>query len=246
MKQLSSKRLISYGILALAFILGALMVYGVIAYPTKQPYRDARAAYTTVYNANVAFTQRGLSLNTSGATDEQFTANIKATKEALETLKADTKTLGEQKTLQEGEGKEKYDAFAKQLEKYAAYNEATLTSIEVLRPILLNCSVAMSNQGQTSQGNEALRRCAENLRANNDEKATPSADYRTMAASFAGVYEAIASATSNDEREFFMTELNKVNTEFSKNLSKSKAAVDITETAKSLEDYLKAKSRLFF
>ena len=53
-------------------IIGALLIYGILITPSKQPYRDALAQYENVSRANAMLTQAGTSLNASGATDQEF------------------------------------------------------------------------------------------------------------------------------------------------------------------------------
>lgn len=240
------KRIVAYALFILALIVGAFMIYGVIMYPTKQPYRDAKAAYQTVYNDNVAFTQKGMSINATKATEAAFKENIAATHTALETLKADTKKLGDQAVLKDGEGKAKYEAFSKKLDTYATYNANILTSIEVLRPALLECSNAMAGAAASEKTVAALKDCSAKLQQLADENKVPDADYRSMAVSFAGIYGNLAEATTDSTREDLVNELTTASNTFTKDLSASRAKVDITETAKALDDYLSAKSRLFF
>lgn len=243
---MTPKRILAYALFILAIIAGALMIYGVIVYPTKQPYRDAKAAYQIVYNDNIAFTQKGMSMNATNATEAAFKENIKATRTALDTLKVDTKKLGDQAVLKNGEGKEKYEAFNKSLDAYAAYNADILTSIEVLRPALLECSNAMAGAKGSEVSVAALRDCSDKLQKLAGNSQVPSADYRSMAISFAGIYGNLADVTTDSVREDLVNELSTASNKFTKDLNASRAKVDITPTAKALDDYLGAKSRLFF
>ncbi len=243
---MTPKRILTYVLFVLVLIAGAVMIYGVIMYPTKQPYRDAKAAYQTVYNDNVAFTQSGMAINASTATEAAFKTSLATTRTALETLKTDTKKLGEQGVLKDGEGKAKYEAFSKSLEGYATYNTAILTSIEVLRPALLECTNAMASTSGSERAVAALRDCSSKLQSLAAENKVPSADYRAMAVSFAGIYNNLADATSDSVREDLVSELSLASNTFAKDLSASRAAVDITPSAKALDDYLGSKTRLFF
>lgn len=243
---MTPKRILAYALFILALVAGALMIYGVIIYPTKQPYRDAKAAYQTVYNDNITFTQKGMAMNATKATEAAFKENIAATRTALETLKTDTKKLGEQAVLKDGEGKVKYEAFSRKLEAYATYNTSILASIEVLRPALLECSNAMAGASASEKTVAALKDCSAKLQQLADENKVPDADYRAMAVSFAGIYGSLAEATTDSAREDLVNELTTASNTFTKALSASRARVDITETAKALDDYLGANSRLFF
>lgn len=259
----SKKTIIIYSILVLAVLVVGFAVYAILVTPSKQPYRDALAQYRNVYNANVALMARGGSLNATTASDEQFTKNTDATKSILDALKAENDLLGTKEVLKDGEGKELYDSFTKQLEKYLVFNRDMLTSMQKVRPVIYGCSAKMSQAAELADeaGVTAMRECADKLA---ELETVPNADYqqlvkasRPLYADFASNLEkrtALADPQGADadkyneyssEQESIFSALNQVSDDFARRISESKRTVDITDRAMALEEFLKRKSRVF-
>lgn len=242
MKAETKKILIIIGI-AVGVIVAGLLIYAAIVSPSKQPYRDAQSKWKSVYNANVVFTNAGSSLGTTSATNEQFAKNVKNAEAALEALKTETAALGKQAVMTEGEGKELYDAFNKQLQAYAAYNVNILDSIEKVRPVIFACSQTASTINEDDASAEALRVCATNLGTVED---VPDADYKALVVSFKKSYEDLAANLKNEEvRTQILDDLSSANTTLTQNLQAARNKVDITATAKAIDDYLNKKSSIF-
>lgn len=249
-------------LLAIGLILaGALFIYAQLMSPAKQPYRDALTQYKNVYSANVAFTNSGAAINASKATDEQFKNNITNVNAALKSLKTETAALGKQDVLTEGEGKALYDSFNKKAQKYFAYNEAVIKSIETLRPVLYPCLGQATGANEDQAAADAMRSCAARM---GEMNTLPDADYRTFATSFEDTYGAIAdnidavAALADpkgadkyvyesllEERQTLLNTLTKTSATLAKNLQASRAKVDITPEAMALDDYLSKHSSVF-
>jgi hypothetical protein len=229
--------------------------------PTKQPYRDALAQYKNVYNANVAFTNSGAAINAAKATDEQFKNNIARVNAALKSLKTEKTALGKQAVLADGEGRALYEAFNNKAQKYFAYNEAVIASIETLRPVLYPCLSRATGENEDQAAATAMRACAARM---GEMDTLPDADYRGFATSFEGIYNAIAdnvdaAAALTDpegadkylresletERQTHMNDLAQVSSTLAKNLQASRAKVDITSESMTLDEYLKKRSSAF-
>jgi len=238
-----TKRVLIIIVAIVGVIAAGLLIYAALVSPSKQPYRDALAKFKVVYNANVTFTNSGSSLGTTTATDEQFSANIKKSEAALETLKTETAALAKQPVLTEGEGKARYDAFATQLKAYAAYNTSILDSIEMVRPVIFECSRTTASIRNDEATAQAFRACAAKL---GGLTTVPDTDYQTLVVSFKASYEALAENLGDeDEQTRILGDLTTANTTLSKNLQKHRAEVDITATAKALNDYLDKKASIF-
>lgn len=249
-------------LLAIGLILaGAFFIYAQLMSPTKQPYRDALAQYKNVYNANVAFTNSGAAINATKATDEQFKNNIANVTTALKSLKTETTALGKQDVLTEGEGKALYDAFSKKAQKYFAYNEAVIASIEMLRPVLYPCLSQATGANENQAAADAMRSCAARM---GEMDTLPDADYRAFATSFEGIYNAIADnidavaaladpegvdtyvrESLEEDRQKLMNDLTKASSTLAKNLQANRVKVDITPEAVALDTYLRKRSSVF-
>lgn len=237
-------------------LIGALAVYALIVGPSKQPYRDALSQYQNVYNANVAFTNAGSRIDASSATDEQFTKNITLLRGAMKNLEAENTALGQKPALNSDKAKELYEMFNAKFKQYIGYNEAVISSIEALRPVLYACSDTMTRITQDAAGAAALRACAQNMEA---VKNIPDKDYEQLARAFVESYNGAAQSIEqgaglddqtnsnqvNRDRNKFIENLNKATQTLAKNLQASREKVDITKSAMALDDYLKKQSRIF-
>lgn len=242
-------------------LIGALFIYAVLVGPSREPYREALAQYRNVYNANIAFTQSGASLNASTATDEQFKKNVDTVKATLKSLKTENEALAKVGVLADGEGKGLYVSFNTMLQKYLTHNERIVASIEVVRPVLYVCSSTMSNVQESAQSAAQIRTCAQNLAALTDIQDD---DYRTMVERFSTIYTGIATnieaaalladpdgadksahTSLESEREGLLQELTTESSNLSKNLQERRSSVDITSAAMTLDKYLDKKSSIF-
>lgn len=256
-----TKKVLGFLIAIALILIGALFIYAVLVGPSKEPYRDALTQYKNVYNANVALTNSGSSLNATGATDEEFETNIKKIHAALASLETENEALGKHDVLQNGEGKALYDSFTKKLQQYLAYNENIIASIATLRPVLYECTGKLANIEDSERGADEMRTCAATMGAMKD---LPDADYKGLASRFEGTYSEIANnieAVANladpqgadkalydtlmEERTRLLKDFSDSGTALSKDLQTHRAEVDITDEAKALDDYLKDKSRVF-
>lgn len=251
--------IIAGGVLLL--LVSALLIYNVLITPTKQPYRDALSQYKNVYNANVAFSQTGANLNASGATEEQFGKNIEVSENALKALEVEVEALGKEEVLQTGTGKELYDAFKEKLTAYVEYNEGVLASIREVRPVIYNCSQLMSSVPESATGVLEMQNCATSV---GEAAKVEDQDYKALAQAFSKSYGEFAVNLQKvtklkdpkgadkteynsllDEREMILESMNTASGAFAKSLQAHRAEVDITETAKALDDYLSKKSSIF-
>lgn len=242
------------------------VVYAIIVTPERQPYRDARTQYRHVYDANIAIIERGTTLGASTASDAQFAKNTDALLALFPHLKAETDALGKKDVLTKGEGKVHFDTFRKKIDAYISYNQTLVASMQKVRPVVFACSQTMNavvnDEAQTDDdGAAAVRACATRFAALNDI-ADP--DYKTLVVQSATQYEAFATALENRlaladpkgvdatlakqysvSQNAALTGLTQASATFSKNLNTHKQAVDITESAMALDDYLTKKSRIF-
>lgn len=233
---------------------GAFFIYAILVTPSKQPYRDALSQYKNVYNANVAFTNAGASLNASGATEEEFKKNLENIDGAATVLRTEADGLAKKKVMAEDKGLELYKAFDTKLTAYIAYNAGILASIEQVRPLIFGCNEKMATITEDDAGAKAMQDCATQAAELNN---VPDADYQTLVNSFKVNYEAMATtiaqkasgaisqSTSEGEREEIIANFNAASTQFSKDLQTSRTKVDITEAAMAIDDYLSKKSSIF-
>lgn len=238
----------------------AFMIYAILVTPSKQPYRDALAQYKNVYNANVALMTRGTSLNASSATDAQFTESTEAVKDTLTALKTENDTLGKEAVLTSGEGKQQYDAFTKKLTAYIAYNTDMITAMQKVRPVIFECSNSMASITESAAGVAAMQACATELET---LETVPNEDYQQLVETSQKLYADFATnlqakadladpdgtdsaraTTLDDEQSEILDALNEASTTFSTNLQKHKQAVDITDAAMALDQYLSKKSNI--
>lgn len=246
-----------------ALLLGALLIYSVLVTPERQPYRDALAQYKQVYSANVSFMGAATALNGTTGTEEQSKAATEATEKAIEALTASNEALGKQGVLLEGEGKELYEAFSKKLTEYISYNRTVLESRQKVRPVLTSdeCSTALASTSDYASKVAPMKSCAASMKALEN---ITDADYKNLVDSYntqfiklLAVYEQIAALPDPNgadktrqnelvkQHETILNDITEANTAFASDLQKSKAKVDITETAQKLDAYLTEKSSVF-
>ncbi len=250
----SKKSLVIILAVALAVICG-LLVYGILVTPARQPYRDAQAQFKHV---DSSLARTNISLNASEASEEEFAKSVEAVRAAVASLEKENEALGKQQVLTEGEGKTLYDAYDKDLEKFAAYNMNTLDSMQKIQPVLRKCSAEMQSAKADAQGAAVVRACATEMQAASD---VPDADYKQLAESFAENYTALAGileqmaaisdtksaeyATLGEQRDAVLENFSTASSTFTKNVQQHRSAVLATNSAKALHDYLEAKSRVF-
>jgi len=248
------------GIIA-AIIIGALLIYGILVTPARQPYRDALAQYDNVGRANAVLTAAGSSLNASKATAEEFEKNVKTAQDALKSLKAENEALAKEAVLKDGEGKAKYDAYNDKLQVYMTYNDNLLATMLKVRPVLLACNQDMQGVTESAASIDAIRSCATNLGNLQD---ISDSDYKVLVASFHSDYNRLADVMQQiadlkdpkgadkaqydvliAQRNEATTQLSSDSGEFSKSVQQHRTVILTTDTEKALGDYLKAKSRVF-
>ncbi|MGV9002073.1 MAG: hypothetical protein ACOH18_03935 [Candidatus Saccharimonadaceae bacterium] len=244
-----------------AVIIGALLVYGILVTPARQPYRDALTQYQNVGRANAMLTASGASLNAGKATGEEFEKNIKNAQAALKSLRIENEALAKQTVLKEGEGKARYDAYNAKLQTYMTYNENILTSMLKVRPVLFDCNQDMTDITESIASITSIRTCSNNL-AKLDGIAD--SDYKQLVATFQGDYNnladileqivALTDPQGTDKAQYdalvtqrtdALTQLSDTSTAFSKNVQQHRNDILTTDTEKKLNDYLKDKSRIF-
>lgn len=244
-----------------AIIIGALLIYGILVTPAREPYREALAQYQNVARTNGALTAAGANLNANSATDEQFAKNIEMAQKALVSVKTENDALGKESVLTSGEGKALYSAFNKKLQTYLAYNDGVLTSMLEVRPVLYECNQQMEGLTESEESVAALRACAQQF---GDVKDVPDRDYQALAASFDEGYVQLASILEDivalkepkgtnkaqydalvNERTEAIKELSAISSDFSDEVRKHRNAVSVTDVSDTLEEYLEAKSRVF-
>ena len=244
-----------------AIVIGALLIYGILVTPARQPYRDALAQYENVARANGALTAAGASLNANEATDEQFEKNIQAAQAALKSVKTENEALGKKDVMKSGEGKEWYDSFDKKLQAYLVYNENVLNSMLKVRPVLYECNQNMTGITESKASVDALRTCAQKFGAVED---VPDGDYEKLAASFQQGYSNLASildkmvavkdsksagkaaySALESQRDEALTNLSSISKEFAGDVREHRNAVIVTNASDKLEAYLEDKSRIF-
>lgn len=244
-----------------AIIIGALLIYGILVTPARQPYRDALGQYQNVARANGTLTAAGANLNANTATDEEFEKNIKTAQTALASIKTENEALGKQSVFASGEGRDVYDAFSKKLESYMTYNDQVLVSMLKVRPVLYECNQKMAGLTESPESITALRDCAQKFGA---VKAVPDGDYGLLASSFKEGYVRLASILEQivalkdpkgidkvhydrlvGQRTEAISSLSDISSDFTDNVKEHRNAVAVTDTSDKLEEYLEAKSRIF-
>lgn len=249
---------------ALALLLGALLIYSVLVTPEKQPYRDALSQYKNVYEANIAFTNAGAALNGSASpTDTQLKENAAMIETAKKNLQSANDALGKQAVLQDGEGKNLFEAFSSKLKAYIAHNENILNSRQTVRPVLASekCAQAMTSKEEYASKVTAMRDCTASLEKLKD---IPDQDYKALVDAYKKEYAKLTSTFEKitallnpkgadstryqelvDQHDAILQDIEEVNKTFASDLQKHKAEVDITESAMALDKYLSDKSSVF-
>lgn len=244
-----------------AIIIGALLIYGILVTPAREPYREALAQYQNVARTNGALTAAGANLNANTATDEQFAKNIELAQKALASVKTENEALAKMSVLTNGEGKELYGAFSKKLHTYMAYNDGVLTSMLKVRPVLYECNQKMTGLTESEESVAALRNCAQQF---GNVKNVPDRDYQALAASFDQGYVRLATILENivklkdpkgadkaqydalvSQRTEAIEGLSAISSDFSSDVRDHRNAVSVTDVSDTLEAYLEAKSRVF-
>ena len=255
---LLEKKPVVIAIAIAAVIIGALLFYGILVTPERQPYRDAQAQFK---NVTRALSSTNVSLNTGTASDEEFNKSVDVLKKAFASLTTEKKALAEQEVLKTGEGKTLYDAYNKKLDTYIAYNNDVLVSIQKLRPVLLECSNTMNTVSENAAGAKVLRSCAEKMGAVAD---IPDVDYQELAVSFQSDYNELADifeqidalqdpkgadsaklAELTEARTKTTDKFSTTSDTFSSNVQIHRNQILTTNAEKALHDYLENKSRIF-
>lgn len=254
----STKKPLVIIIAAALVIIGALLVYGIMVTPARQPYRDALAQ---AQNVDKALARTNIAFNTSTATDEEFQKSVDAAQSAFSSLNKENAALGKMTVLTDGEGKTLYDAYNQKLLNYALYSSDVLQSMTKVRPVLVKCSSTMNTATQNSEGAVVLRVCATEMRAASD---VPDSDYKLLAETFAENYEVLANtfeqlaalpdpqgadaaryAELEAARDQVMKNFETAGATFSSDVQQHRKEILATDTAKKLNDYLTNKSRIF-
>lgn len=260
MNDRTKKILATVGIIGV-IIIGALLIYGILVSPARQPYRDAYDQYKSVGRANATLTAAGSALNAGTATDTQFADSIKTAQTALTSLKTENEALGKETVLKVGEGKILYNEFNMKLQAYMAYNENLLTSMLKVRPALYACNQKMANVSENQASIDAIKSCQAGLQQLTD---IPNEDYSAVVAAFITDYGNLAAAIESmvalsdprganaaqyqvltSQRDEATTALTTDSNTFSKNLQNHRASVLTTDVATKLAAYLNDKSRIF-
>lgn len=257
-----AKKIAFFAALTLLVLGAAFAIYAILITPSKQPYRDAQAQYRNVYNANVALIARGAQLNANSASEQQTADGTKAMKNILTAIKKENELLGEKDVLKSGEGQQLYATFSSKLAAYLAFNDDMLTSRQIVRPVIAECSARMANVTEDDVSVKAMRSCSDAVSAVKD---VPNSDYRNLVEQTQALYLAFADNLQKradlvdpkgedsaqydvytNEQKTILKSLEESSATFAKNLNAHKAEVDITESAKALDDYLTKKSRVLF
>lgn len=239
-------------------IIGALLVYGILITPARQPYRDALAQYE---NTNIALDRTNISLNTSTASDDDFAKSVSSVKTALASLEKENEALARQGVLKDGEGKALYEKYDERIKQYITYNTDVLASIEKFRAPLRDCSTVMTDVIESAEGATATRDCAAKMAGIGE---LPDADYAELATRFEESYTALADvfdqmnaladpegadAARQAELEKRHTEIlegfKQASTDFSTNVRDHRGEILSTDAAQKLKNYLQDKSRVF-
>lgn len=256
----SRKKIIPIAVITIAVIVAVVAVYAILVGPSKEPYRQASTQYRNVYSANIALTNAGNSINATAASDQEFSENIKRVEQRIESLKIENDALATQAVLKDGEGKELYDAFNAKLDQYIAYNNDILSSIEAVRPVLFDCtrtSVTLSETGVAK-----FRSCAARMGELTDIADT---DYRTLAGAYAKIFTNAAetvqkitalqdpngldsakkTSLTEELNGYLVTDATAASNTLRDGLREQRNAVDITNQAIALDDYLNKKASIF-
>lgn len=236
-------------------IIAALLVYGILVTPVRQPYRDALTQYK---NVDTALTRTNISLNAGTANDEEFAKGVTAVKAAWASLKLENEALAKEAVLAEGEGKQLYEAYSKDIQAYISYNTDVVVSMEKVRPVFLKCTVERSSLTPDATSAQAMRTCALDV-----QKAAnvPDADYKRFAEDLTGVYGRLATifesmqvVTDTNSAQYqelvqqwnqAVEQFSEASTTFSKNVQQQRKKILVTSSAHELKTYLEDKSRVF-
>ena len=249
----TKKYLIIIAAVGLALI-GALLVYGIMVTPARQPYRDALTQYE---NTNNALSRTSVSVNSGTASDEEFAKNIEAVQKTLVSLETENDALAKEAVLKDGEGKRLYDAYNEDIKAYVAYNRDVLTSMAKVRPVLYKCT-AESSETVSAEDAKTMQDCADAMNAAKD---VPDADYKEYAEAVAKNYAARAAlfaqmAAATDRQSDAYGELvtqysqtiesfSEASTAFAKNVQQTRKQILNTSSARDLKAYLEDESRIF-
>lgn len=244
-----------------AIIIGALLIYGILVTPARQPYREALTQYENVNRANDQLNAAGAGLNAGAATDEAFNKSIATAQAAVKSLQIENEALAKQEVLKDGEGKAAYDVFNKKLQAYIVYNDNVLVSMQKVRPVLFECNQNGSAIDENEASVVAIRDCAEKLGQQTD---VPDADYKNLASTFKDQYLALANILAQivalpdpkgadaaqyqalvDQLSQATDELSATSTAFTKSVQQHRNEVLPVNASKQLEGYLTGKSRIF-
>lgn len=244
-----------------SIIIGALLIYGILVTPSRQPYRNALTQFENVMKANARLTAAGTSLNAANASGEDFEKAIQAAQLTIKSLRTENEALAKEGVLQDGEGKAKYEAYNKKLQEYMTYNENILTSMLKVRPVLVECNKDMTDTTVSAESIAALRDCGRHL---GELKKVADADYRQLAGAFEQDYNNLADVLEEYaalldprgadkpqadvlavRRDEAMEQLSFTTEQFKKDLQVSRKQILATDSEKKLSDFLKAKSRIF-
>lgn len=252
---LSSKKPLIIVITIGLVVITALLIYGILVTPARQPYRDALAQYN---NTNAALSRTNVSLNAGGASDEEFEKGLEAVKASFVSLDTENKALSKTTVLTDGEGKALYVKYDKDLKAYATYNTNVLESMKKVRPVLHSCSAAMDEVTVDAQGAGVIRACADKMQAATD---VPDEDYKKLAEDFqksyaelATILEQMASISDKNSAEYqqlseqrseIVNNFSEASTAFSKSVQAKRKAILSTSSANDLKVYLEEKSRVF-
>lgn len=258
---LSSRAKRSLVIIALVgiVVVAALLVYGILVTPARQPYRTALAQYT---NVDIALGNTSINLNASTASDADFNKGITAIKTAFTSLGKENDALAKETVLTSGEGKTLYDAYNAKLQAYITYNNHVIASLEKVRPVLYACSNDMNSTTTGTAAQAAtMASCATKMKAVSN---VPDTDYQQLADSFAQDYgklatvlgkiaalkdpkgaDAAQNAALTTQYNDIMTQYSTDGSTFSNNVKTHRQAVLTTDTAKALHDWLNDKSKVF-
>lgn len=258
LSDITDKKPLLYTIVAGLALLTAVLVYGILVTPARQPYRDA---LTQFHNVDKALAVSNVSPNTSDSTDKELTDAVASIKTRLTSLKTENAALGKMTVLTTGEGKTLYAAYSRNIDAYISYNTSVLDSIAKVVPVIHTCASNSAAVTESTEGATVLRACAKQYRSVSN---VPDADYQVLAKTFADLYDkkaevfektaALADPTGTDAttKANLDSQLNDIaddesaaSTTFSENVSASRKQFLVNDTAKKLETWLKAHSRIF-
>lgn len=241
-------------------LIGALLIYTILVTPARLPYRAALAQYENVNKANDTLTVSGAKFNSATASNADFEKSIKNAQQALASLRIENTALGKEDVLLTGKGKALYEPFNTKLQAYMSFNENTMASLLIVRPVLHDCSTSTSLE-ETQKSVTAARQCVEALR---NLKNIPDKDYAQLVKAYETQYTQLADTlekiialkdpkgVDKAQHEVFVGQLKEITeglsasgTEFSKNFQKHRSEVSPVGISNELEEYLKSQSRVF-